>query len=309
MKYFLLILGITVCVKSTAQNWCPAGAMWFHTWNEPMSGNGYTQLTYVGDTLINSITCNIIKREIHGIGPSGSINGIVGRSYTYYQNGIVYIKDNANILITFDTLFKFKANIGDRWHLTPSSTGACSNSVVNVLDTGTVNINSINLKWLKVSVTRKWGNSAPYDSLQPFTDTIIERIGSLNGYFYGGSMCPTFLDRNEGSALRCYSDNQFGNYKHNFSLPCNYITGIKEPSEKTGYSYFLNSDLNCYQFKNENNWAVTIRIFDVSGKVISTIIADRGISTLYTQGNAKGFYFFTVLDKNQIIYNGKLINF
>ena len=309
MRKLTVLLFTFLNTSCFCQSWCPAGATWYHTWSEPTTGKGYVKLLYTNDTLINGINCNKIKSEIHGVSWQGNINSTLGNYFTYLKNGVVYVNNDINSSVIFDTLFNFKANIGAVWRLSPSTSGACSNSTVTVTDTGSVLINNENLKWLKVNINTKWGNVSPYYNGPSFNDTIIERIGSLNTFYYNENLCPLGMDLGYSiSLLGCYSDNSFGNYKHNFDLTCDYITGINERKSIEKYSCQYNYNTTNYEFKNVNANSIVIKIFDVTGKLLNSINTTSEITSLNT-GEVKGFYFISVYKNNEIVFSGKLIQF
>src|SRR4051812_17090268 len=185
-----------------AQTWSPPGAIWHYNYFN-IGFYGYSEIIYTGDTVINSITCKKLDRSLHIIDYINQFhNYYLGTEYTYEQNGVVFVYFNNH----FDTLFNFNASIGESWRLArqPPNANLCdSNSIVTVLDTGTLIINSLPLRYKKVLFN--YGNS------WIFPDTIIERIGTTLWYMIPYDRCAA-VDAYQGGFLRCYSDSSFTTY-------------------------------------------------------------------------------------------------
>lgn len=217
VKSKLIVFVFVLLTKfSFGQVWCYPGATWYYT-HYNVSASLYTKHTYVKDTIISTKLCNKITYYTQGYGMFGAVSYFGFPIYTHVNNNVVYLLDQSTN--NFDTLFNFNGVIGDSWRLAPKSVSTCVNSKVTIADTGHFTIQGKYLKWLKVNVT---GNSN-------FSDTIIERIGCINKYFFDkGDVCPIYVDSEKGGPLRCYDDNQIVNYKHNYSQACNYYysTGI-----------------------------------------------------------------------------------
>lgn len=216
-KANLYILLLFISVKSFSQIWCYPGATW-HFWHYNVTASLYTKHTYVYDTIILGKPCNKIAYYTQGFGMFGPVSYFGSPYFTYVNSNVVYLLDQSTN--NFDTLFNYGAVIGDSWSLAPKSVSVCANSKVSVLDTGHVIIQSKFLKWLKVNIQVGTNNQI---------DTIIERIGCLNEYFYYfQDICPTVVDQEKGGPLRCYNDSQIINYRHMYTQACNYYysTGI-----------------------------------------------------------------------------------
>jgi Secretion system C-terminal sorting domain len=217
-KSLALMLFVFSLQTITAQIWCPAGAHW--TYNVSSLGfPGYVDVVYSGDTVVNSITCKKLRKTFIGQNFSSAfIQNPMGTEITYEQNGVVFIKDNS----VFDTLYNFKALIGDKWNMVRKSNMCDSTSSITVLDTGTIVIHSVPLKFLAVKLHFSAGNGIDHN------DTIIEKIGFTSSYFIATDLCNAMLDAGEGGPFRCYNDNNFSTYKPHYSGACDFITGINE---------------------------------------------------------------------------------
>ncbi len=105
--------------------------------------------------------------------------------------------------------------------------------MITVVDTGHKLIQSVNLKWLKISFPTV---TSPTSAIVFKTDTIFERLGSVNYYLIDeNSYCPAqTYDAGRTGSLRCYSDNQIINYKR-VSTTCDYIFIPGPPSSLNSY--------------------------------------------------------------------------
>jgi hypothetical protein len=103
-----------------------------------------------------------------------------------------------------------------------------STSNITVLDTGTININSIPLKFLKVNLHFN-NEKLPNDH----QDTIIEKIGFIGSYYIASDFCYAALDGAEGGSLRCYNDDNFSTYKSHWATNCTFTVGITELYKQT----------------------------------------------------------------------------
>ena len=123
--------------------------------------------------------------------------------YTYSDSGIVWMFDSQ--LNAFDTLYNFSASPGDSWQLIhlPEPAFMDPHFFLTILDTGHINMDGSSLRWLSVQYDfgELWSD-------QIFIDTLIERIGSIDGYMLPYSLPNGATDGGEGGPLRCYSDNE-----------------------------------------------------------------------------------------------------
>ncbi len=235
MKKVLIITLFIYSLQATfAQTYCPAGAKWTYGTSCGGTCNGIIVLTYSGDTIINSINCKKLLKTEDGqdSGNLSLFHYTLGTEITYEQNGVVYIRNNNK----FDTLYNFKASIGDKWKMIWQCD---STSNITVLDTGTIIINSTPLKFLKVNLHFNT-NNLPKDS----QDTIIEKIGFIGSYYIASDFCYAALDGAEGGNLQCYNDANFSTYKSHWATSCTFTVGIEEFKKETSIHIFPNPASN-----------------------------------------------------------------
>ena len=282
---------------SNSQIWCRPGATWHFTHNGAPSSSFYTKLTYIKDTLITSKNCNRISYYTQGTIASIPYSGFGPDIHTYVNGNVVYILDVTGTTNNFDTLFYYGANIGDSWHLTPKSFTNCAKSKVTVTDTGHVFIQSQYLKWLKVNVARyAFTSSIPTF----FTDTIFERIGCVQYYFYDPQdVCPTQTDSDKGGPLRCYNDNQIIGYKR-VTIACNYfVTDVEEKNNDLKIVVYPNpasEDLFLTGIQDNDE----IRIKDILGREVKKKTFNS-IGAINISELQNGVYLLEIYRNNKLI--------
>jgi hypothetical protein len=306
IRNILISLSLTLSFfNSEAQIWCRPGATWHYTHNTAPSSSAYTRLNYIKDTLISSKNCNKISYYSQGHNFSIPFAAYGPYIYTHVNGNVVYIQDVTGSTTNFDTLFNYSANIGDSWHLTPKSFTNCAKSKVTVTDTGHVFIQSQYLKWLKVSVGRyAFTSSTPFF----FTDTIFERIGCVQYYFYDPQdVCPTQTDSDKGGPLRCYDDNQISGYKR-VTIACNYfVTDVEEN----------NNDLTIVIYPNPASEDIflsgayghnidEIKIKNILGQEIRRNIL-RSSEKINISELQNGIYFLEIYRNSKLISTKKII--
>lgn len=218
MKTLLTITLLLLASSCFSQTWCDAGANWKYSFFRAFYAEGYTEISYTGDTTLNGQTAQILKkrRNVYKYLSEQHDSYDIGEDYTYEDNGVVYILFENN----WDTLYNFNASIGDSWRLPkqPLINACDSNSTLTVTATGTKIINSVPLKYLVVDF------SFPFST----TDTIVEKIGFIGDYMLPYDYCNGAWDQNEGGVFRCYKDFTFSTYKPHYSGECNDVLSVTE---------------------------------------------------------------------------------
>lgn len=218
MKVIFTALIFFLSFNVLSQSWCDNGANWKYSFFSASYAEGYVEVNYTGDTVINGQLSNKLDKHlyIYNYFNSQYEDYGIGEEYTYESNGIVYLwYENA-----WDTLYNFNASIGDSWRMAkqPQSNACDSNTVLTVTATGTKIINSSVLNYVVVDFT----------SPSSFSDTIVEKIGFIHSYMLPYDQCNGELDMNEGGAFRCYRDDNFPTYKPHYSGDCDFIVGVNE---------------------------------------------------------------------------------
>lgn len=223
MKILITTSLLLATISATSQTWCDPGADWKYNYSNGFGTEGYTQMTYVGDTLILGQAAQKIDKHIYAYdyNSAQNIEYDLGQEYTYEENGIVYLRYNNN----WDTLYNFNASIGDTWKMAGQPTlNACdSSSTLTVTAIGSTIINSVLLNYLVVDFSFPW----------EYSDTIIEKIGFTGSYMLPYDLCNGALDGNEGGPFRCYQDDNFASYQPHYTGHCDFIVGVTESTQQT----------------------------------------------------------------------------
>ena len=168
-------------------------------------------------------------------------------------------------------------------------------STLFVLDTGTLIINSVALKYQVVQFM------FPLSVLPvPYQDTIIERIGFINSYFLPYDYCTAVIDGNEGAWFRCYSDNSFATYKPHFLYNCDFILGADELENNSGIKIYpnpVNDNLNL-EIKYPGSEKMELTVYNVLGEKIFQRNVTAGKTILNSSGFSKGIYFLRLAGRN-----------
>jgi len=285
LKIILIIAATILSNLCSAQNWAPDGAEWYYSfasfWNE-----GYVHIYTSGDTLINDISCRKLDREyvIHNHNTGVTTTSYIGREYMYYDEDKVYIYVNDQ----FYTLYDFSANVGDSWIIPenedlngPDDMFDPEGEIV-VIETGVETINGQELRKIVVKETDEshWGLGR----------TIIEKIGPM-GYMLPEPTPNTGVaDVYEGGPLRCYSDNEFGNYSTGIVEECDFVVSV-ETNKESLFEIYPNpcEDILNVKFP-ETMKNCNIGIFDMSGREIKKLKANGASTQINTSDLKTGMY-------------------
>lgn len=325
MKKLLFIIALPVFIISSAcaQSWCPAGAEWYFTayrFYTPVKG--YYKLSFKGNTIVDGQTYQMIESNFTGYNPMTGA-GIHTTNQGYYltreQNNVVYMG--------LDTLYNFNANVGDKWLRVRPGHGfsgipsqcATSRRTVTVLDTGHSIINSVNLKWLKLSYE--------FQAVETLTNTAststtiaYQKIGDIFGRF-DPSYCEaitqvTVITHNENpfGGFRCYKDDNFSTFQSpTYSLACDYtVTDIFENVfDKNNFIIAPNpsqSFINIYHpaLKGKN---INVKLFNLIGEMvdIQNYIQTTEQVNVDLNNLDKGVYFLNLELDNKTILQEKII--
>lgn len=244
MKKTITLSLILSCFSAFGQNWCDLGANWKYSYMSGFGTEGYVDISYVGDTLINTQLSQKLSKNLfaYDIPSSQPVNWFLGTECTYEDNGVVFIRYND----AWDTLYNFNAGVGETWRMAKQPfTNACdSNSTLTVLATGTTLINAIALNYQVVEFN--YGGFMP----SGITDTIIEKIGFTGSYLFPYDYCNSALDGHEGGPFRCYTDNFFATYQPHYIGACDYVS-LDEISAKMNIEIYPNPSSEIIRLKGD----------------------------------------------------------
>lgn len=204
------------------------GASWHydyvHFWVE-----GYVNITYVGDTMINNKTVGKLQKDGYYYNHEllQQYHQHLGYEYMYSDGDRVYVYRHNQFYVLWD----FSAAPGDSW-LIPESfdTGYDTTAQVTVMATGDTVINGLTLRYFELEYNYN------YEEQQwAYHGLVVERIGPIQDYLMPHA---TFIaDLIEGGPLRCYSDDDFGLFETGIAESCDYLVGLNE--NKIASSFLL----------------------------------------------------------------------
>jgi hypothetical protein len=172
----------------------------------------------------------------------------------------------------FDTLFHFGAIPGDAWRLAPSLT---PNAVITVIDTGTMIINGLPLRFIVTD-----------------NDTIVERLGALDRVLPPWPIVT--LDANNG-ALRCYSDDDIQFQAPAWSFGCASYTSVLALGVDA-ISLYPNPGTTYFTLTLQPGLH-TITLFDATGRLVLEQRTADSRPVIGTEHLPAGMYRITVRDE------------
>ncbi|WP_165851385.1 T9SS type A sorting domain-containing protein [Brumimicrobium aurantiacum] len=268
-----------------AQSWADQGANWKYNYSNGFGLEGYTQIKYVGDTVIGGQNAQILDKHLYGYDQVSSedVEYDLGSEYTYENNGVVYLRHNNS----WDTLYHFNAGVGDSWRAAkqPQTSVCDSNSRLLVIATGTKTVNAISLNYVVVEL----------ENYNGVADTILEKVGFINSYMFPYDDCDGALDVNEGGAFRCYSDQNFPTYKPRYGEECDYILNVNDESI-IKLSLVPNPASSQLEIQGVNR-IDEVRVGDLQGK---NCAFNRQGNTLLIEQLPKGVYVISIRSQGKL---------
>ncbi|MCH7534453.1 MAG: T9SS type A sorting domain-containing protein [Bacteroidetes bacterium] len=206
MKKILIILIVFISTQSFGQTWIDNGAVWHYDFSVAGAWGGFYRIEYNMDTLIDGQNCQKLDLNVYTFWPqydgsfvADSSSGIYG--YTYSSGDTVFYYRNGEFMVLYD----FGAYIGDRWLISvDNGEGGCDDSsYVEVIDTGSIDINGIKSRTITLQHDPKSGYG--------INGVIIERFGiSFPDY----APCDSDSSHVDGAIyqFKCFQDNSFPLY-------------------------------------------------------------------------------------------------
>lgn len=305
-------------MSANGQVWIDEGAVWHYDYSNIGYG-GFYKYEYTGDTLIEGYNCQIISGRDYQF--TSNQNGEIVLSgeygletrYTYVSGDTVFFWNKNED--KFFTLFDFGAEIGDTWTIanerpnnwvidpdTDSDT-----SKIEVIETGTININSNNYRYIKIKPV--------YGSLYGFEGTYVERFGNIDSTLnVFQDLFPNFYDYSNSVMaewnmykLKCFQDNSFALYNPTDQEDCEYyLTHL-------GVDVFEMDKVKCYPnpttefliIENPYSESIIADIYDINGRLIDNAeINSTSKIELDISNYENGIYFIKIKTN---ISNGKTI--
>ena len=301
MKTKLLLFLIIICANVNAQTeWAPIGAKWYFSRTESLmpTNVGYVLYESVKDTIIQNKTTRVISKTYYH--SNGKDISYLGNEYMFKENNKVFYWKNG----LFYTLYDFNAQTGEKWTIYGKDNVGdfCNYDSLGVVTVDSISYMTINGKELKVLYT------SPFDSSDwGFGGLIIENIGCINHILPQAVDCALDIPHEFGP-LRCYNDNNLGNYKTNYWEDSNYdcdalwyYTSVKD-IKNNQIQYFPNPAedyLNIKLTKAYNKKPIQIQIFDIDGVLIYAI---QNTDKISVKNLPPGLYYSKVTNSEQTFY-------
>lgn len=195
MRFLSLLFISALCSQGHSQTWVNQNAVWYHSYDQyeynfpspPLppyyhSYSGFDESMYIGDTIIEGKSAQIIKTIRHKIDENSDHLENQPTRFVYYNGDTLFHWQNNK----FQSLFCFNASVGDSILIEtyPEFESYCNDSAfVKVNEVGTTFIDGRELRYIDLVVQ---GYNYPAEQSSGFTITgrIVEHIGSVNGYFF-----------------------------------------------------------------------------------------------------------------------------
>jgi hypothetical protein len=294
--YSIIIILFCFYIDIYCQAFAPIGATWYYTVSFAFEGDiRYSKIESIGDTIINSKSCKILKKSIR--------EGCSNRSYIefFHENdsGEVFFYDSG--LVTFQKLYDFNAVVGDSWNIKLTYNDGIELKIVDSVNyyiesISYLNINGYNLKVFHTKVE----SYKDFYTVNLSKSKIIENIGDVNSMFPWNIW---FCDDNYISGLRCYEDNIIGFYSTGIVDSCNYTydwTGI-ETLEKSDLLIYPNPAEKIINIYIKGISEFHFEIFDQSGRIVQSGVSFDSPIQSNISGLKPGFYFIRTFNTEKII--------
>jgi hypothetical protein len=212
MRTCLLMLAITAVRLTSAQTWCPPGAQWWYDYEDMTVGReGVIRLTHIGDTMIGGLAAQHLALEASGvfIFTQQPFSGQGSPVITRIDGGAVSHWDGNQWRLVFD----LSQPPGGGWVL--SGDNILDHEVL-VADTGRIEQNGTELRYLAVEITRPNGMT--------IVDTVFERLGFARIYL---EPWRSLMLEADVTGLRCYGDQDISYTRANV-MECDFVLSMGE---------------------------------------------------------------------------------
>lgn len=305
LKYLNLLLMLVIAgaaAQAQLTTWCPPGASWKYDYSGAQGETGYISIDYDGDTLVGGKTCTILRRTRYFVPASGSPLQMkrLGLTLSRYEDRVVYVWDDYQD--DFDTLFYFSSHPGDRYPV----------AIAPVFSQPVVMRADLQTRFLLPAPGNTYlpASEVQYDArlgdgmIISRTDTMVDFVGIVSGYFFPASMLMEHLGQAEGGRFRCYSVNDQLLYQRPGAPACDFINAAFFKPEHPGVSIYPQpvSGKFCLQGltgRGLNQWAL---LWNLTGSAMTSVEISDGKAEL-PAGVVSGIYLLQVKnDKGDNIF-------
>jgi len=292
-NFILFAICFFITINLQAQDFSPIGAKWHFQENFFFNGN-FDVITAecIGDTIINNISCRIIKKS--------KTSCDVPLSNDFYLS-----QDSNKISLydperdTFDMMIDFDAEVGDSWSFYQSYALFIDEKIVEVY------VDSISyfftspadsLRIQHVTLTNiNQNHSVP--------TTIIEKIGfekALLPYDF-----TTLCDGNY-EQIRCYEDSNIGLVTFD-TIACDLIfTSTENFVESSDLNIFPNPTSDKLFFKTKELQLESVQVFSLEGKLMNEYSLEQSeIDVSYLE---RGLYVLKIKTGQGLVIEKVIVN-
>lgn len=288
-KLLLLFCMIAFASFTKAQEWAPLGATWHYSASTWYQGyESYIEITSVGDTVIDGITCKILSH-------TGG-----GEEYTYLDssNVVHYYRFGQ-----FYTLYDFNATVGKSWTIAGDNVFGCDSiGEIQVDSIGTTSINGYSLKYIVLSQKDSSTLDFGYYGVEA-----IERIGGLYSLFPIVNDNCIISEMSYG--LRCYYDSTIGLYETGIASSCTY-TSVKDISLNENdvkiYPNPASSEINI-EIENLSGSNYILETYSTIGQKLSSRIMNDNLVSISTENLSNGSYLVLIRKEDGTVVFDKLV--
>ena len=288
MRSLLFTILVSLGPVALSQNWCPPGATWTYDYLGFVGIQGYTVMSYSGDTLLGGEVGQKISSYSVGVSVDQEIDTLIypGWLITSHTGDLVSVWSGLHQ--SWDTLYNFAAGPGDSWappHSSPICGGAEFGDLVQVTDSGTVMVGGLALHYVDIHCGFNNGR-------------IVERLGWSVGMFIAeGCWVPECQ-----CDLRCYHDDVLDYVRPNVTV-CDSI-----PELTTGENEDQGRSIPVFPNPGTDHFTLslppgphTILLFDALGRTIHQEKVLGSTSVIGTAQFPAGIYVVLVDDALQPI--------
>jgi hypothetical protein len=275
MKKILLLFFTLYFLDAKAQNnfqWADSGAVWHHTYNW-IGLPGYQKTTYIGDTILNNQTCQVLFSSGQQAWPQPSGPPVVGAvqdvntCYLYKSNDSIFTYRNNNFYLAFKT----NATVGEIWDLGEFNFFITGHAFVKVDSIYYQNYNGVNLRNIHVFPCDSNGSfiqlGAVDTNFVSYLSTINEKFGPLGSFTTINNISlNNVIDEVMPQFLLCYQSASFPFIQFS-SSDCynNLFVGV---DEQIKYNFQVFPNPAQHQITINSKAGERIIISDVMGKIV-----------------------------------------
>lgn len=259
-----------------AQSWCAPGAVWTYSYDG--WGSDYRmEYRYTGDTLFEGRMAKKCVWTEDGLWMGGPHHA-TGVEYTAVAGDAIlaWTRNWGTDEYAWDTLAWFGAMPGDRWYPPGEDRSCPPNGMIEVLDTGSVEIGGLVLR--RLQVRRLYGDDGDWGN----TGYITERIGMTPRYPEVIS-CDAVIDYFFPHFV-CYSDDQV---QLPAGVDCSISLGFAGQERNSGpVTTYPNPGTDGFRLSGIGASKAEGRIMDMQGRVLESMSVVEGehIGTAHLSG-------------------------